>query len=79
MEFSVERRCSGTATIPSTLFPVCCVIALGFYRVRKRFASFSSVFSTRPRADWTNFCQWRSARGSDANGDRGVYYFYAAE
>src|SRR5438552_13784142 len=47
----VERRCSGTATNPSTLFQFVGMIALGFYRVRKRLASFFSVFSTRPA--WT--------------------------
>ena len=47
----VERRCSGTATNPSTLFQFVGMIALGFYWVRKHLASFFSVFSTRTA--WT--------------------------
>ena len=37
------------------------VIALGFYWVRKRLASFFPFFKT-PGADWTDFCYWRNAR-----------------
>jgi queuine/archaeosine tRNA-ribosyltransferase len=54
------------------------VIALGFYSVREGLASFFSVSSTRTA--WTGriFTTGR-VQGSDANGDRGIYYFYAAE
>ena len=54
------------------------VIALGFYWVRKRLASFFSVFSTRRRADYTKVLPVEEGKGSDANRDS-RYYLYAAE
>lgn len=49
------------------------VIALGFIGYANAWQAFFPFSQRAPRG------QWRSARGSDANGDRGVYYFYAAE
>jgi len=49
------------------------VIALGFYWVRKRLASFFSLFSTRPA--WTGrIFATEERKGSDANGDRGILF-----
>jgi hypothetical protein len=59
-------------------FPFVGVIALEFYLVRKRLASFFSVFSTRPVRTGRIFATGER-KGPDANGDRGVYHFYAAE
>jgi hypothetical protein len=74
----VERRCSGTATIPSPLFPIswcdCPRVLLGTQTLGKPFFRFLNA----PRTDRTNFATGER-KGPDANGDRGVYYFYAAE
>jgi len=74
----VERRCSGTAAITSTLFQFVSVIALGFYWVRKRLTSFFLFLERAPRGLGESL-PVKEGQGSDANGDRGVYYFYAAE
>ena len=54
------------------------VIALGFYSVRKRLASFFPFFQ-RVRRGLDEFLPLEERKGSDANGDSGVYYFYGAE
>jgi len=42
--FSLKRPCSGRAATASTLFEFFGVIALGFYWLLKRLASFSAFF-----------------------------------
>jgi hypothetical protein len=44
-------------------FRFCGVRAHGFYFVRKCLASFFFRFFKVHRADWTNVCPWRKARG----------------
>ena len=74
----MERRCSGTATTASTLFPVCWCdsprVLLGPQTLGKLFLRFFNAH----RVDWTNFTTG-GAQGSDANGGSGVYYFHDAE
>ena len=49
------------------------VIALGFYRVRKRLASFFLFSKGAPRG-LDEFLPLDEGKSSDANGDSGVYY-----
>jgi hypothetical protein len=69
---------SGTATTASTLFPVCSVIALGFYWVRKHLASFFFFFWITDYLDRTDSYPLRKGKDSDANGNSSVYYFAQA-
>ena len=74
----MKRRCSGTATSASTLFPVlwydCAQVLLGAQTLGKLFFSFLNHGLHEPHG----FLPTRKGKDSGANGDSAVYYFAQA-
>ena len=74
----MKRRCSGTATTASTLFPVlwydCAQVLLGAQTLGKLFFSFLNHGLHEPHG----FLPTRKGKDLDANGDSAVYFFAQA-